>query len=45
MMKHKPKIRNPLHDHPLMKKGGVHEKSKKTKRRTEKQQLKKEWCY
>ena len=44
-MKHKPKERNPLHDHPLMAKGGVHEKSKKAKRRTEKQQLKKEWCY
>ena len=45
MMKHKPKVRSPLHDHPLMTKGGVHEKSKKAKRRTEKQQLKKEWCY
>lgn len=44
-MKQKPKVRNTLHDHPLMTKGGVHEKSKKAKRRTEKQKLQKEWCY
>lgn len=37
--------RNPLHNHPLLGKGGLHEKSKKAIRRTEKQQLKKEWCY
>jgi len=37
------KPRNPLHDNPLMRKGGVHEKSKKTKRRIEKQKLKNEW--
>lgn len=38
------RLRNPFHDHPLMKKGGVHEKSDKTKRRIEKQKLKmKEW--
>ncbi|MFV1982400.1 MAG: hypothetical protein ACC657_02580 [Thiohalomonadales bacterium] len=37
------KARNPLHDHPLMQKGGVHEKSKKTKRRIDKQKLKNEW--
>lgn len=37
------KVRNPLHDHPLLKKGGTHEKSKKTLRRKDRQQLKKEW--
>ena len=37
------KPRNPLHENPLMRKGGVHEKSKKTKRRIEKQNLKNEW--
>lgn len=38
------KERNPFHDHPLMKKGGVHEKPEKTKRQVAKQQLKKgEW--
>ncbi|MFV2059799.1 MAG: hypothetical protein ACC653_03890 [Gammaproteobacteria bacterium] len=37
------KVRNPLHANPLMRKGGVHEKSKKTKRRIEKQKLKDEW--
>jgi len=34
------KERNPLYDHPLMRKGGVHEKSDKTKRRIAKQKLK-----
>lgn len=38
------RLRNPFHAHPLMKKGGVHEKSDKTKRRIEKQKLKNgEW--
>ena len=38
------RLRNPFHDHPLLKKGGVHEKSDKTKRRIEKQKLKnREW--
>jgi len=37
------KPRNPLHDHPLMRKGGVHEKSERSKRRTDKQKLKREW--
>lgn len=38
------KERNPFHDHPLMRKGGVHEKSEKTKRHIAKQQLKNgEW--
>ncbi len=37
------KPRNPTHNNPLMRKGGVHEKSRKTKRRIEKQKLKNEW--
>lgn len=38
------KLRNPFHDHPLMKKGGVHEKSEKSKRHVMKQKLKQgEW--
>lgn len=38
------RLRNPFHDHPLMKKGGVHEKSDKAKRRIAKQKLKNgEW--
>lgn len=36
--------RNPFHDHPLMQKGGVHDKSNKAKRKNAKQQLRKEWC-
>ena len=40
----KSKMRNPMHDHPLMRKGGVHEKPYKAKRKDEKQKLKKEWC-
>ena len=39
----KVKVRNPLHDHPLLQKGGVHEKPKKSLRRIARQQLKKEW--
>lgn len=38
------KPRNFLHAHPLMRKGGVHEKSNKVKRKGEKQKLRKEWC-
>jgi hypothetical protein len=41
--KRKSKTRNPLHDHPLMRKGGVHEKTYKTMRKYEKQKLKREW--
>ena len=38
------RLRNPFHDHPLMNKGGVHEKSDKAKRRIDKQNLKNgEW--
>ena len=43
--KQKSNVRNLLHDHPLLRKGGIHEKPDKTKRRNEKQKLKKEWCY
>jgi hypothetical protein len=32
---------NPYHDHPLLKKGGVHQKSNKAKRNADKQALKK----
>jgi len=38
------RMRNPLHDHPLMRKGGVHDKTHKQKRRADNQKLKKEWC-
>ena len=38
------RARNILHDHPLMRKGGVHQKSNKAKRRNEKQKLKQDWC-
>lgn len=37
------RLRNLLHDHPLMRKGGVHDKTNKQKRTAEKQQWKKEW--
>lgn len=43
--KNKPnRARNLLHDHPLLRKGGVHQKSNKAKRRNEKQKLKQDWC-
>lgn len=35
--------RNLLHDHPLLSKGSVHQKSNKSKRRLEKMRMKKEW--
>lgn len=35
--------RNLLHSHPLLNKGGVHQKSNKSKRRLEKVKMKKEW--
>ena len=38
------KQRNPFHDHPMMKKGGIHEKTNKQKRKGDKQKWKKEWC-
>jgi len=45
--KPKPKhnrTRNMLHDHPLLRKGGVHQKTNKVKRRGDKQKLKQDWC-
>jgi len=35
--------RNPLHDHPLLNKGGIHQKTNKAKRRIDKTNLKKQW--
>ena len=35
--------RNPLHNHPLLFKGGVHCKTNKSRRREERVMLKKEW--
>lgn len=43
--KYKSRQRNPLHNHPLMRKGGLHEKTTKAKRKSLTQKLKKEWCY
>lgn len=37
------KARNLLHNHPMMKKGGVHQKSNKAQRKKEKQALRKAW--
>ncbi len=35
--------RNPMHDHPLLSKGGEHRKTFKSKRRLVKVKIKKEW--
>jgi hypothetical protein len=35
--------RNPMHNHPLLSKGGVHRKTNKSKRRVAKLAIKKEW--
>ncbi|MEJ2620044.1 MAG: hypothetical protein P8163_07215 [Candidatus Thiodiazotropha sp.] len=35
--------RNLLHNHPMLRKGGVHDKPNKAKRRKEKQNLRKAW--
>ncbi len=35
--------RNRLHDHPLMRKGGVHQKSNKALRRAARQALQRKW--
>jgi hypothetical protein len=35
--------RNLLHNHPLLAKGGVHDKTNKAKRRKQKQSLRKAW--
>lgn len=39
-----PKRRNPLYDAPLLRKGGVHDKTNKAKRRKEKMGLRREWA-
>ena len=44
MAKPNSKPRNPFHNHPLLRKGRVHEKTNKAKRKGEKQELRKEWC-
>lgn len=36
-------VRNLLHDHPLLRKGAVHDKSAKAKRRAAKVGLRREW--
>jgi hypothetical protein len=38
------KPRNLLHDHPLLRKGGVHAKSRKSERRSTKVGIRREWC-
>jgi hypothetical protein len=38
------RARNILHDHPMLRKGGVHQKSNKALRRKDRQKLKKDWC-
>ena len=43
MAKQKRTMRNPLHNHPLMKRGGVHGKSGKAQRQQDKQVLKRQW--
>ena len=45
MAKAKRKTRNPLHDHPLMKRGGVHGKSNKALRQQDRQALRRQWRY
>jgi len=37
--------RNPLFNHPLMKKSCIHQKNNKTKRKADKAQLRKEWYH
>lgn len=37
--------RNPLHDHPLLKKGSAHGKSAKAQRRNDKVKQRREWDY
>ena len=38
-----PKVRNRYATHPLLKKGGAHEKPRKAERKTAKQSLGREW--
>jgi hypothetical protein len=43
MAKKAHRSRNLLHNHPMLRKGGVHDKTNKAKRRKEKQNLHKAW--
>jgi hypothetical protein len=43
MAKKANRSRNLLHNHPMLRKGGVHDKTNKAKRRKEKQTLRKTW--
>ncbi|MCG7992694.1 MAG: hypothetical protein JAY99_04475 [Candidatus Thiodiazotropha lotti] len=43
MKKKADRARNLLHNHPMLRKGGVHDKSNKAKRRKERQNLRKAW--
>ncbi|MBT3049071.1 MAG: hypothetical protein AB2593_03335 [Candidatus Thiodiazotropha sp.] len=43
MKKRNNRQRNLLHNHPLLSKAGVHEKTNKAKRRKERQNLRKTW--
>lgn len=36
-------VRNPLHNHPLLRKGGIHKKTNKALRRKERVDTNKEW--
>lgn len=39
------RMRNLLHDHPLLKKGAAHGKSAKARRRNDKVKVRREWDY
>jgi hypothetical protein len=43
MKKQSNRPRNLLRNHPMLRKGGVHDKTNKAKRRKEKQNLRKAW--
>ncbi len=45
MSKRSNKPRNLLHNHPLLRKGGVHQKTRKAQRRGDKQALRKTWSF
>jgi hypothetical protein len=39
------RLRNPLHDHPLLKKGAAHGKTAKARRRNDKVKMGRDWDY
>jgi len=45
MSKPSHKNRNLLHNHPMLRKGGVHQKTRKAQRRGDKQALRKAWPF